>query len=354
MRYDYLIIGQGISGTMLSWALMRRGKKVLVIDQSKPATATKVASGVINPVTGRRIMRSWQIEKIMPVSVGAYREMEALLGISFIKQCNIISFHTTPQMRNAFTEKMETETDYLSTPIQQDAYSSYFNYRYGVGEIGPSWHIDLHAVLQGWREYLRKMDALLETSFEHEQLRIEEEGVRYNDIHAQSILYSEGAAGFTNPFFRQLPFAPNKGQALIVEITGLPNDHIYKHGITLVPWKENTWWAGSSFEWNYPNAGPTPAFAEQTQAQLRDWLKLPYCVLDHIAAERPATVERRPFVGMHPQYKQVGIFNGMGTKGCSLSPYLALQFAAQLAGEAQVDPPTDVKRFERILTLPIN
>ncbi len=354
MLYDHIIVGQGISGTMLSWALMKTGKKVLVIDQSLPHTATKVASGVINPVTGRRIMRSWQIEKIMPAAVAAYQEMEQQFGKSLIRQCNIISFHTTPQMSEAFAEKLLTEKDYLSLPQQQDAYSPYFNYRYGIGEIGPSWYIDLHAVLSEWRQYLQEQEALLEEAFQWEDLVVNDTEVSYHGIRAGSIICSEGAAGFTTPYFKQLPFAPNKGQALIVEIEELPSNHIYKHGLTLVPWKENTWWAGASFEWNYPDAGPTQAFADQTQAQLRDWLKLPFKVVDHIAAERPATVERRPFVGMHPQHHRIGIFNGMGTKGCSLSPYLAQQFAAQLNGQGMVDAAADVKRFERVLGMNIH
>jgi hypothetical protein len=39
---------------------------VIVIDESNPFTATKAASGVINPVTGRRIVRTWRIEELLP------------------------------------------------------------------------------------------------------------------------------------------------------------------------------------------------------------------------------------------------------------------------------------------------
>jgi hypothetical protein len=58
----------------LSWNLMKSGREVLVIDDAQPSTSTKVASGVINPVTGRRIVRTWEIEKLLPFAWRTYTE----------------------------------------------------------------------------------------------------------------------------------------------------------------------------------------------------------------------------------------------------------------------------------------
>jgi len=69
-----------------------------------------------------------------------------------------------------------------------------------------------------------------------------------------------------------------------------------------------------------------------------------------MAAERPANMERRPFVGLHPLHPSVGVFNGMGTKGCSLAPYFAHEFAQYLAEGKAMTPAADVTRFTRILS----
>ena len=82
---------------------------------------------------------------------------------------------------------------------------------------------------------------------------------------------------------------------------------------------------------------------------LNEWLKLPYKVLDHQASVRPATIERRPFVGLHPNHKQVGILNGMGTKGCSLAPYFAKQLVDHLLYDKEISAEADIHRFSRIL-----
>ncbi len=164
--------------------------------------------------------------------------------------------------------------------------------------------------------------------------------IRYKDIRANRVIFCDGIESCDSPYFSRLPFAPNKGEALIVEIPGLAspcpandsaNDKInagivpvFKKGISLAPWKEGLYWVGSSYEWSFSNDAPTQAFRDRTDTILRDWLKVPFKIVDHFASVRPATLERRPFVGFHPLYPAVGILNGMGTKGCSLAPILCL------------------------------
>ena len=82
---------------------------------------------------------------------------------------------------------------------------------------------------------------------------------------------------------------------------------------------------------------------------LNNWLKHPYKVLHHKAAVRPATLERRPFVGFHPVQTNVGILNGMGTKGTSLAPFFASQLVQYLVHDFPIAPEADVRRFNRIL-----
>jgi hypothetical protein len=65
---------------------------------------------------------------------------------------------------------------------------------------------------------------------------------------------------------------------------------------------------------------------------------------------RPATIERRPFVGFHPKHSSVGILNGMGTKGCSLAPYFAKQLADNIITKKAILPEADVSRFKKILS----
>jgi len=350
MHYDYLIIGQGLAGSFLSWNLQKAGKQVLVIDASDPNTASKVASGVINPVTGRRMVRTWQIETLMPFAVDAYTSFGKELDAGLIRQCNIIDFHPTPQMKLAFQERLPEESEYLHAAKDENAWRNYFNYDFGFGETAPCWLIDINTMLDRWRRKLKEAGALHEEKFSLQDAQITPTTVHYKDISADKIFFCDGVAGFDNPFFHLLPYARNKGQALIVEIPGLTRDHIFKQGINLVPWQEELFWIGSSYEWDFTDTDPSPAFREKIEKQLNNWLKLPYKVVDHLASERPANMERRPFVGLHPQMPSVGILNGMGTKGCTLAPYFANQLTDFLLQGKSIDPQVDVRRFTRILS----
>jgi glycine/D-amino acid oxidase-like deaminating enzyme len=350
MQFDYIIVGQGLCGTFLSWNLIKAGKRVLVIDDAQPSTSTKVASGVINPVTGRRIVRTWEIEKLLPFAWNTYTEFGNELGTELVRKCNILNFHPTPQMELAFRDRMPSETEYLKLPEDQESWRAYFNFPFSIGEIDPCLLIELHGMLQGWRNKLKINQSLLAARFDWTECQIETDQVTYQDHVAQKIIFCEGAEGIDNRYFKLLPYSRNKGEAIIAHIPDLPRNHIYKQGISLVPWHDGLWWIGSTHEWNFTDLMPTVEFRRNTQTQLFHWLKLPFEIVDHIASERPTNMERRPFAGLHPVQTSVGLFNGMGTKGCSLAPYFAKQFADFLINQTPMEPLIDIDRFKKILS----
>ena len=60
--------------------------------------------------------------------------------------------------------------------------------------------------------------------------------------------------GSDNPYFKNLPFALNKGEAVLVKINDLSAGHIYQKKVSnLVPWKDNVFWLGSSYLWEFEN-----------------------------------------------------------------------------------------------------
>jgi glycine/D-amino acid oxidase-like deaminating enzyme len=54
MQVDFLIVGQGLAGTLLALALRARGQKVAVVDDGWKSSASQVAAGLMTPLTGRR------------------------------------------------------------------------------------------------------------------------------------------------------------------------------------------------------------------------------------------------------------------------------------------------------------
>ena len=351
MQVDYLIIGQGICGTMLSWFLKKERRSFQIIDDNNENASSKIAAGIINPVTGRRYAYTWMIEDVMPFAVQVCEEIGNYLGTNLVSPKSIIDFFPSPQMRNAFIERLTENDTYLHSFPDQNHFNQYFNYDFGCGEIRPAFTIHLHVLLSLWRKSLLELNSIREETFDLNELRIEKEYISYQNITAQKIIFCEGVNATTNPWFEMLPYAPNKGEALIIECDELTNEHIFKKGLMLAPLpEENIYWIGSNYQWEFENDQPSQQFYQYATTVLNGWLRKPYKVLAHKAAVRPATLERRPFVGFHPLFPNVGILNGMGTKGTSLAPFFAQQLTQHLVHNFPIAPEADVHRFTRILS----
>lgn len=350
MQVDYLIIGQGISGTWLSYYLQKAGKKIVVIDNNRKTAPSRIAAGIINPVTGRRHVEVWMAEELLPFSLDAYTQLGHELRLNAISQKNSIDFFPSPQMRLSFMQRVEEKGPYVFDYTNENDFRSLFNYDFGCGEIKPVYSAHLENILPAWRKQLIENGALLEEKFDNSQLTITPEKITYQDISASFVIFCDGSNGAGNSYFSALPFAPNKGEALLVEIPGLPIDRIYKKGMMLVPMAEpGMWWLGSNYEWEFDTPEPSRLFREKASALLEEWLRVPFTIREQVAGIRPATLERRPFVGLHPLYPNIGILNGMGTKGCSLAPFFAKQLTDHLCKGTPIRPEADIKRFSGIL-----
>src|ERR1700748_2767938 len=114
MTTDVLIVGQGICGTFLSLELERAGLSYVVIDEERPFTASRVAAGLINPVTGRRIVKTWMIDELLPFALQAYGQMGTALGVPLVRPAKVLDFFPTVQMRLAFLERYGDDPQYLN------------------------------------------------------------------------------------------------------------------------------------------------------------------------------------------------------------------------------------------------
>lgn len=351
MQVDVLIIGQGICGTMLSWFLHKEGKTFLVIDDAAENTASKVAAGVINPVTGRRYVTSWMADELFSFANLSYSEIGSYLDASFLHEKSIIDFFPSPQMRNAFVDRISENDTYLHPYPDQNLFNSSFHYNFGCGEIRPAYTVHMQLLLSRWRENLLEKGCIRGEPFATGDLKIRTDGIQYNDINAQTIIFCDGIAASESPFFSLLPFSANKGEALLVHCEGLNREHIFKRGMMLVPLpEEGLFWLGSNYQWEFANDVPSEEFYAAASSLLQHWLKKPYKIISHKAAVRPATLERRPFVGFHPNYPVIGILNGMGTKGASLAPFFAHQLVQHIVYSFPIAPEADIHRFQRILS----
>ncbi len=346
---EVLIVGQGMAGTWLSWWLWKAGISFHLIDKPVPDGASMRAAGLINPVTGRRMVTTWMIDELMSFASDAYSEIGKFLEDSFINEISLIDLFPSVQMLQAFTKRFDEDKTYLQPGDDHDKYSAWFRYDFGWGAIRPSALVNTENLLIRWRAWLKKKDLLNESVFEISHLHTHDQWIEYSGTRYRYIIFCDGKSSAQNPFFNKLPFALNKGEGLLVRIDGLPGGLVFKKGMSLVPYRENIYWLGSSYEWSFDDDQPSANFRKIADGWLSHNLKIPYTIVEHFAAIRPATLERRPFIGFHPLNPRIGILNGLGTKGCSLAPFFAKQLVNKLTGEGSINPLADIERFEKIL-----
>jgi glycine/D-amino acid oxidase-like deaminating enzyme len=325
MEFDHFIIGQGIAGTLLSRELLRAGKTVLVIDKARADSSSKVAAGIINPVTGKRYVA--QNSDHLTAACKTFKELSDELGCDLIRPCDVIRFDP---LFGRNIEELARSDQFSVNYESQDRWADSFQYSETPKRILAARIVDLHSLLWQWRSKLEDKGYLLDEKFSREHFSHDEELVHYKGHSARSLICCEGSEVVHNPFFKAEAMVMNKGQALILSIPGLPADNIYMSGIKLVPWHDGLFWAGTSFELVFDDTSPTAGFVAMMKGKLAAWLKLPYTIEDHIASVRMTNQERTPVVKAHAQFPNIMIFNGLGSKGCLTAPYYAKELARKL------------------------
>lgn len=347
MTPHYLLIGQGLAGTLLAHFLEKAGKSVFVIGRQDEGAASRVAAGLINPITGRRFVKSWRVDSLIPFARNTYRELEQKLGISLYYERNILRALAGPGEENAWLARSGEPgyQHYILDRAEPGAYAGKIKQAYSYGEVRHSAQVDVGLLVEAYRQYLEQKGAYREETFDYTQLEMVKGGVVYPGIKAETAVFCEGPWARANPFFNYLPFQGDKGEVLIARIPGAGFEKILKQEVFIVPLENGLYWVGSNYVKGPEDGRPTEAGASYLRSHLEQVLKIPFEVVAHRAAIRPTVRGRRPFLGRHPEFPQLALFNGLGTKGASLGPYWASHIADHLVKNVTLDGEVDIQRF---------
>lgn len=328
MQTEYLVIGAGIAGTLISYELMQRNKPVVVIDDTAAVKASTVAGAILNPVNIKQWSLARDYQRYIAEALDSYTSLQYLLNTSVISEVPIIAFDAPAKKENSliqpFLQKITGEDVSLTN-------NAFINSSAAV-KITPSFQVYTASLLTAWRKYLLAKNAFFDDRFDIEKLSITNGAVIYKQIHTAKIIFCEGSAAAQNPLFSNLPFIKNRGDVLLISVPGLPENFIYHNGIRLIPVGNQLFWCGSNYTWNYTNLDPDEAWKKQTIAHLRQWLKLPFTIQDHIVAERPTTAGQQPLMLAHESLPAF-MFNGLGTKGFLMAPLLAKEFVDKITDD---------------------
>lgn len=320
MKNRILLIGQGIAGSLLAHVLLEAGADIAVIDHINAETPSRVAAGIINPVTGKRFVKSWRFDTLYEHAQALYREMEVRYGISIWEPLPIIRLLEGAEEINNWDTRcgLPEYAEWLSGIQHTHDWSGRIRADFKAGMILHSGRVHFNPIIAAIRERLTQ------------EGRFQAANVAVSDIPAlcaqyKQVICCDGYGGLSPQLFPHLPWQPAKGEALVVRLPGVTGiRQMLKRSATLVPLEGDLFWVGGTYSWDLSFPLRTEQAYRELCAHIDGMLETPYEVVAHLAGIRPSVRTRRPLLGAHPSQQNLFIFNGMGAKGASLTPWCAL------------------------------
>lgn len=338
-------MGAGLSGISIAEELIGRGKSIMVFENNSQNSST-VAGGIFNPVILKRFTLAWNAGEQLETALPFYRTLEKKLEVPLINELPIYrKFNSIEEQNNWFNAMDKPLVEpfleaNLTSSINENIPSSF-----SFGRVKGTGRIDTSTLIWKYRDYLKKLNSLISTNFDHSKLVIGEDSVSYNEINAGKIIFCEGYGMVDNPWFNFLPLHGNKGEYLVIRSKELKLDVAVKSSVFILPLGDDLYKIGATYDHKDISANPTPGARETLLVQVKKMLTCDFEIVDQVAGIRPATNDRKPVVGQHPRFSQLLCCNGYGSRGVLIAPTVAKDFVAHLEDGQSLDPEIDLKRF---------
>lgn len=346
MEPRILIIGQGLAGTALGWQLWERGVNFLIVDRDEAVTSSKVAAGLITPITGMRLTVSWRYETFYREALRFYRRCGKRLGQRFLFPRGYVRLlRNEAEMVKWQKRSCDGETTRFVHPRAPELDTQVFQEpANGFQQRHAAW-LDTAGFLQASREFFEGLDAWTQADVRHEEVRDDANGVEWNGQRFSHVIWAQGWSAARHPLFDWVPFQSAMGTILTVKADLEGERRIVNRGCWLLPRGDGTVRAGSTYKWTFGDANvPSPAQVAGLEATLRGLLKVPAEVIGEQTAVRPIIKNRQALMGAHPAHPRVAFLNGLGSKGSLRAPWLARHLIEHLLDGAALDEALDLQQ----------
>ncbi|GEP41432.1 NAD(P)/FAD-dependent oxidoreductase [Brevifollis gellanilyticus] len=332
-----LIIGGGLAGTCLAWRLHERGVPFMIVDRDEPGTSSKIAAGLVTPITGMRMNLSWRYDTLHPEAVVFYRHLESVLGSSFYHDLPIVKLLRDQWSADRWQKRRE-QPDFK--PYFKDTQNplvdeNIFSAPFGGFEMQHSGWLDSATFLAASRAYFIERGCW--------QTGESDGSLVWRGETFTHAVFCIGWEAARHAWFDWVPFGSARGTVLQVKADTGGETRIINRGCWLLPRADGTLRAGPTYELSFDDAStPSPAAIEDLETKLQSLLKQPYEILDSQTAVRPIIPRKHALIGFHPGKPNIGFINGLGSKGVLRAPWVGRQFVEHLLDAKPIEPDMDL------------
>lgn len=348
---DYLVVGKGLAGSILAMKLLESNCKIHVIDNPAGTSSSKVSAGIFNPITGKRFVKTWLADEIFNDLLDYYQNLENKFEVKLLHNNQIIRPIESIKDQNhliAFCAQKENEK-YIEFLNESNEVSVSINdTKFGLLGTKIGGWVNVNLLLASINNYLIKQSIYKSQIFDYEQIEFKDNVVIYGGIQYKKIIFCEGYNTINNPYFNWLPFNAVKGEVLTIEANIPLANFIILKGIFIVPLGNRKFRVGATYNWEDKTTEITDAGKNELIKKLEKLIGPNFKIVNQTAGIRPATIDRRPFLGLHPKHKSLAILNGLGTKGVSLAPYFVNEMVSFLEKNKTLNPEININRFSSL------
>lgn len=331
MDLPYLIIGQGLAGSLLAHALDRLGAEILVADPGDTGNATRAAAGLLNPFTGPRLQAPAPAEIWFHGAIAHWRLLERRLGTPLLHTGPLLRLIRAPQeLEMVENRRRDARTAGLIAPPSPPACSR-LNAPLGCVEVRAG-QVDLPAFLDATRAWLRDSNRLVSSTVDADSLAFARDGsVRWRGRAVRGVIACQGYRSRDWPWLADLPWRMSHGQALVLQRRPELGQQMLSRGKNLIPLDAERVWLGGTYE-RHSEPTPTRHGRDELLAALEDMLHPcpPVTLREHLAGVRAGNRQGLLFCGRHPDYPGLAVFSGLGSRGTLVAPPAALALASHL------------------------
>ncbi len=350
--HDYLILGQGLAGSLLAWHLIHAGKRVLVIDDGLRSSSSKVAAGLINPLAGMRFNCAPRTAEWLDSAHAFYNRLGEMHGRRYFHAIEMQRLFRSPQQRRFYERQLERPQSqpYLGGELTGEDVDPGVDAPHGGFAQTQTGYLEMPPILADLRDWLDEHNAYRQQSIDYAAVQPGQDSVVIGELEARHLVFCEGYRLQANPWFSALPLQPDKGEFLQLDSKRQLCQHIINGAHMLIPLAEGGYRFGATHEHQQIDNEPSKQARERLLEGLNGLLKdtQDIEISAQSAGVRPATSDRSPFIGVHPMQPRLWVFNGFGARGALSIPWYAERFSAHLLGSAPIPGEADIQRFREL------
>lgn len=320
---SWTIVGQGLAGTCLAWALWKRGAPFMLIDRGSGGSS-RVAAGMINPITGKNFEPSWRIADFLPEALKFFAEVESRIGMKVWHPFPVLRLAGSEKEWRKICSKLDDSTVKPWIAGEVPAPSGWA----GAVEVHGGGRLDTLAFMNGSREFFAEMGCYRRAEV--------------SELTGAKMIRCDGSDGLLSGGLG--PHRCAKGEILTVAAAAWDQTRIrIGAGGWLVPLGGGLFKVGSTYEWNELNDSPTEKGRDRVMEIAKMLGGNDFIVVQHDAGVRPILRRSQPLIG--PMASGGWMFNALGSKGSLYAPGMADRLARWLLEGTEPEPDVDVRVF---------